>query len=412
MYNSKIRTMLKLVWYLRPWKNIFLKTTVAVLLIAAFISIPVPVNITLKVPGIVYLLLIILPFITSYFASRDFLSLLHRAENKKAILYDFENSSAYLDGNVRLGELFLFSRKGGIPILCKYIREIDLGWVAEKGYGIAITTKKDEILVVSENGALPLTRGEGRERYRPFIRELLRRNPGIAHGFGEDEEKHPYLNGNTETGKTLKNIVGYEMREYIRPPKNILGNVILSFLYLFISAAFCYAIYRLSGTPRSGSYPNQLVPALLMRLFLLIFISAFISCFTDNIKKFAKSRDFELKMQSFRADGLGDRMIRDFQISVPYLDNQLRFGEKYLFPYRKGMVYEYSQITNACHYITFGGKGNKFYIFCLSTKNGDLYRFYVKKRYFRGAGWFDEYCLPIEEELRKKNPNIKSYPFA
>ena len=427
MDKSEIRTMLKLVRYMHPGREKL--WTVAIYWWSAefILSFSVHRSIIMGKPyGIfvfLFLLIMIVPLFTAYVSSGDFRSLIRRAEDRKALLYDFKNSGSYIGDEVRLGEIFLFPRKGEKPVRYGSICQMGPGWVSGKGYGIVITLNGGGKIVVSERGALPLTRGEGRERYRPFIRELHRRNPGITYEFGEDESKCPYTNRKTEPGQKTISGAETEMWEYLRPTSSTLKIRFLFFLLIVFYFSFPCILCIYTWIPDSDTY---LDPPVLRVLFTLIYISFFamsaFAIYRETIESLVYSRDFELRMKSWREEGPAEEMIKDFHNSVPYLDSQLRFGKKYLFPRQTGKIYEYSGITEVQHDHVMEAKGSSFLY--KITEKGEHYQLQegkikitkeqciinLKPGFLNGLS-FDKYCLPADEELRKKNPRIVFAPW-
>ena len=416
MNIGKMRTKLKLVWYVRPGRKKFWKAAIHSVFPAYVLSFFAILLAYDKLYGgliFVFLLMIIIPVIAAYSASGDFRSLLHRAEDRKKIFYDFENSSRYIGGEVRLGEMFLFPRKGEIPVPYRSIRRMDLEWVTKKGYGIAVTLIGGRKLVVSERGALPLTRGEGMERYRPFIREMQRHVPGIANELREDEEKYRYLNGYAEKSQTRISQPENEMLTYLRPPI-ILPEECLSFFILMFSLILGIVFYYwFIWTQKLPTYLDPVPRALATCLCIIIISTYGFRIYTDFISdKRVKIRDLELRMQSIRAEGLYEELITDFLISVPYLNDYLRFGKKYLFLCQAGKIFEYSRITKAQHAIVTesNGRRTRYKYLYRVTETGDWCEVDLK---LRGQWYLSElngYCLPADEKLRKKNPGIVVVP--
>ena len=129
---------------------------------------------------------------------------------------------------------------------------------------------------------------------------------------------------------------------------------------------------------------------------MCIYISVITLCsflgYTGFKEMSAGPRALELMKQTFRAEGLAEEMVNDFENSVPYLDDHLRFGDKYLFPYHAGKICEYPRITTVQHDLV---------VQCIIA---------LKPGFLNGFR-FDKYCLPADEELRKKNPDIVFAPW-
>ena len=406
MNNGKMRTILKLVWYLRPGRETFRKAARYSVAAAYFLPFFPIFNSAGKRYGnliFILLLMMIIPLLAAYSASGDLRSLLHRAEDRKSVLYDFENSSRYVGGEARLGEMFLFPRKGEIPFPCRSIRRIDLEWVTGRGYGLVITLFGGMKLVFSETGAGTLTRGEGRERYQSFIRDLLRRSPGIACEFGEKEGKFPFLNGNDETGKTLKKMIGYEMWDYIRPSKGLWAQKVQSLFSVMICLILPYGfLYMLTQMPRTIFYLVTAPPALVTYLSVLYFTIMGLKVYTVITEIRTKSRDFELRMQRYMAEGRAEEMIKDFKTSVPFFDGRLLFGNKYLFLRQTGKIFEYSRITKVQHTVIIQESVCQSHYLYKITEKDDQHTIDQIFDLLR----FIEYYTSADAELKKKNPGI------
>ncbi len=409
MYKIKMGTKSKLMRYLHPGRETLRKAALYSLIPVFILSIPVIISLahnSFVLPAVLLLFIICMPLFTAYHYSSYFLSFLREAEDRKAVLYDFVNSSRFMEDNVRLGDTFIFPRNGQIPFSYASIHRIDLGWVSGKGYGIVITTKDSWKFILCEKGALPLTRGEGMERYRPFIRELQRHIPEIVREFGKDEKKNRGQNGYAEESQARVHIPEHSISDFLRPPE-VSGSTWLPVLFIIlIVLGNLFIIYRVA---RMRISPNPVSGVLVACLFLInIFLFGF-QFFDYNIAEtLAKIRDFELRMQSFQAEGLYDELLKDYYYSVPCFGNHLRFGEKYLFLRQEGAIYEYSGITKAAHLVSRKYREGKEIVeyYYKITERGDERTVRINTEYTPSV------FMEADQELRKKIPGIVIAPLA
>ena len=412
MYKIKMGTMPKLMWYLHPGRKTLRKAALFLLIPVYMLSYFVILTLADNSFGllVVFLWVIIcIPLCTAYYYSSDFLSFLRDTEDSKAVRYDFVNSSRYMGDNVRLGEIFIFPRNGQIPFRYESIRRIDLVWVTGKGYGIVITLNDRGKFVLCERGASPLTRGEGMDRYRPFIRELQRHIPEIARELWKDEKKNKVLNGYAKENQARIRMAEKAISELLRPPEVTQSTWLSGLFFMLLVTGCLFMVYRLTWNIMSPDPSSSVLVACIIIINLLL--SGFQFYDYNITETLAKIQDFELRMQSFREEGLFEELQKDIHFSVPYLHNQLLLGEKYLFLRKEGTIYEYSGITKVEHFVSNNhtrGKEDRYY-YKITDRGGER-TLRVNTKYIQTMtlSVFKE----ADQELRKKNPDIVVVPLA
>ncbi len=143
--------------------------------------------------------------------------------------------------------------------------------------------------------------------------------------------------------------------------------------------------------------------------------------FFSEMKKEVRSKrmkrsDLKKRMKSLRMQGLMDGMLRDFERSVPMVDDQMRFGKKYLFLAHAGNALAYDDIrmirfssvpkNASCIRVSFFPKETRY--FPLDAEGAEEKCPEIKVSFHGNPGRTQKALRGALDELKERQPDLSA----